>query len=219
MIAYCPIDVPRISVNDQLVKTLVDSMDTGHHDGLWKCLPLIGRVQSQVDFKSAEAFELAWEKRYSLTGAVLVNQQVLEKLPALFAHIMSLPLKVTHAQILCQTADVGKHYDLKHEGMSYFDDYPGINDEVEPAGYKVLLNQTDRKSFYVAEAFGKTNHYIVLPSDTNTFVINEKTFPHGAKKLDDEKYIVSIFGLIDKEKHLELVKRSAEKYPSFVIQF
>lgn len=184
-------------------------------------MPLIGRVLGQSDFLNSNQFEKAWEKRYSTTGKVLYNKLVYNELKLLYDHIAQLPLEVTHAQILSQTTDVGKHYDLKHndDGTTYIDDYPNINDQLEPAGYKILLNNFDKESFYVAEGFGKKNNYIKLPKDTNTFVINEKTYPHGATMLDTPKYVVSIFGLINKEKHTKLIDTSLLKYPEYSIIF
>lgn len=218
-IAYCPVDVEKIIVDIGIIEQFITKYDTGHHDGLWRCLPLLGRVNSQNDFRNAVAFEHAWEKRYNSNGIVFINELVLPHLQPLIDAIYNLPITPTHAQILNQTADVGKHYDLKHTGNTYYDDYPGINDDLEPASYKIMLNTWDEQSFYVAKGFGLPNHYIKLPNDTNTFVINEKTYPHGSTKPSTSKYIVSIFGLIDKQRHVELLERSRLKYSKFIISF
>lgn len=220
-LAYCPIDLPLIDIDEVLIRHLVEYYDTGHHDGLWKCLPLIGRVNTQREFEDASAFERAWELRYQQHGVVQYNMNVYSKLKPLFDHLEKLPLKITHAQILNQTADVGKHYDMKHDetGKLYYDDYPDANVGMEPAGYKVLLNNFKSDSFYVSEGFGRANHYIRMPDDTNTFVINEKRFPHGATKPDKPKYIVSIFGLIDAAQHFKLIQDSIVKYQDYAITF
>lgn len=217
-VAYCPINLPRVHISETILNELFCKYKTDHHDNLWHCLPLIGRTK---DFSSAASVEEAWEKRYNTSGHIYANDNVYTALLPLFHHMTRLPILVTHAQILCQIADVGKHYDLKNDGgKEYFDDFPKFNDEVEPANYKILLNQYDQKSFYVAEGFGKSNMYISLPHDTNTFVINEKTYPHGATLLKNRpKYTVSIFGLIDKKRHINLVSESIDKYQDFVISF
>jgi len=218
-IAYCPLDIPKINIDEKLLTLLVDKHNTGHHDNLWKCLPLMGRVNSQSDFQNSQAFEKAWEIRYDEQGVVLNNELVYDQLKSLFDHISSLPLIVTHAQILSQIADVGKHYDMKHEAKVFKDDYPEVNKFHEPAGYKILLNNFNVDSFYVAEKFGAKEMYIKLPEDTNTFVINEKTYPHGATKPPTPKFVVSIFGLIKTIEHKELVKQSYKKYSNFAITF
>lgn len=218
-IAYCPLDLPKILIDEQLIHDLVNEYDTGHHDGLWKCLPLLGRVEKQNDFSSASAFEKAWERRYSDSGIVYENISIKSKLLPLFQHIYSLPMTPTHCQILSQIKDVGKHYDMKHEGKVFKDDYPEVNKFLQPSSYKILLNNFDVNSFYVAENFKEKNIYIKLPADTNTFVIDEKTYPHGATNTPTLKFIVSIFGLIKPNEHKELVERSYNKYSKFAITF
>lgn len=218
-LAYCPLDIPKVSINIDVVTKLVDLFDTSHHEGIWKCLPLLGRVKSQADFRDAAAFEHAWEHRYDKEGTVSVHQDVYDYLKPIYEQIKLLPLIPTHAQILCQTKYVGRHYDLKHVGKDFIDDCPGFNDAVEPAGYKIQLNQLDAKSFFVCPSFEKPRVHIRFPTDTNTFVINEKTFPHGADMPPQPKYIVSIFGLIDAAAHKKLLTQSLSKYPDFAIAF
>lgn len=222
-IAYCPVDIEKLCVDITVVEKLMSDYDTGHHDGLWRALPICGIVDSQDDFHNAEAFERAWERRYDTDGEVSYSQVITNALPQVIEHFHKLPLTITHAQILSQIADVGKHYDLKNDNGqpgSYIDDSPGLNDHNEPCSYKILLNHWNTLSFYVAEGFGKSNHYIRLPESTNTFVINEKTYPHGAKMPDTPKYIISIFGrIIDSSRHLALIEKSAIKFSDYVISF
>lgn len=221
-IAFCPIDLPFIDIDEDLLSNLIKIHNIGHHDKLWNTLPLLGRVKKQEDFLDATLFEKAWEQRYNKVGTVLYNQNVYDQLKSLFDHIEKLPLIATHAQILSQIADVGKHYDLKNDNGkpgTYIDDHPGLYDNYEPCSYKIILNCFDEPSFYVAEGFGKPNIFVKYPPDTNTFVINEKTYPHGAKKPSKTKFIVSIFGLLDTKHHNNLLQRSTKKYSSYMIKF
>lgn len=215
-------DVPRVYVPNTLLDDLFAKHTVGHHSDLWDTLPLLARVKNTMEFRDHEAVERAWEVRYESDGLpVLVNSTVYYPLRNLINHLQNaLPIIPTHAQILRQKRTIGKHYDMKNEdGKVYHDDYPGVNDDNEPAGYKVQLTNFVEPSFFVAEAFGEPHHHIRIPPDTNTFVINEKTFPHGADMTKAGKYIVSIFGLIDTERHHELIDRSLEKYPDYAITF
>lgn len=221
-IAYVPIDIPKLLIDPAIIGTLVDRHNVGHHDGLWKALPILGRVDSQIDFTSASKFESAWEKRYNEHGEVLINDLIKHNLADLIDHIYKLPMTPTHAQILSQITDVGKHYDLKNQNGkvgTYYDDTGGINSKNEPAGYKILLNHYNIKSFYVSKNFGESNYYISLPPDTNTFAINECDYPHGATMPDSPKFIVSIFGLINTQQHLKLINQSLVKYHDYAIIF
>ena len=50
-------------------------------------------------------------------------------------------------------------------------------------------------------------------------MINELVYPHGAKKIDELKWVVTATGPIDAEKHLELLEKSYKKYSDKIIQF
>lgn len=216
MLAFCPLDLPKVIVDEDLVNHLIDYYNPGHHDGIWETLPLLGRVSSQEDFSNAPEFEKAWEKRYDNAGNILININVYEKLKPIFDQFERLPLTVTHAQILRATKDIPKHHDMKHKNGEFIDDRPDIT--YEPNGFKIILNHLTEKSFFISNTFDSEKIYFNYPADTNTFVINEKSFPHGSTYIKN-KCIVSIFGLVDKNHMDYLIAKSAEKYKKYVIEF
>ena len=212
-----PIDLPRIDINEALLDQLMDQHDTGHHDALWKAMPLVADTK---DFGSAELVESGWEKRYSADCAPKINQAVYHQFKPLFNLLELLPMRVTHAQILCQTAYVGRHFDLKNDGnQNFFDDAEGLYDDIEPVSYKILLNCRDENSFFVCGGFQSEKKFVRLPADTSTFVINEKRYPHGAIMTTRPKYIVSVFGQIDRDEHIDLLDRSMMKYSNQSVCF
>lgn len=215
-LAYCPLDLPLVEVDYDVLNVLIDNYNTGHHDGIWDALPLAGRVSNQESFKSAEEFELAWERRYDATGKVLFNTSVYEILKPIFDQFERIPVNVTHAQILRANKSVPKHHDMKHKGGMFIDDRPDIT--YEPNGFKIMLSHINEKSFYVSETFDSKEKYITFPENTNTFVINEKTYPHGSDYIED-KCIVSIFGKVDKVKMNELIESSITKFKGHIIEF
>ena len=79
------------------------------------------------------------------------------------------------------------------------------------------MNQKLEKSFYV-KVSGK-RHFIELPETTNCFTINEHEVLHGATMPEYDKYIVSCFGIIDEDKHSELIDDSLERYGDYGIFF
>lgn len=218
-IAYLPVDIPRLIVDEAKIKELMESNNTYHRTGWWKSLPLIAKVQDQDDFFNQTKIDQAWHHRYNSIGTILYNKRIFNDLKPLFDHLLKLPLIITHSQILNQIYEVDKHFDMRHNKKFFWDDFPGVNDELEPATYKVLLNNFNAKSFYVSKGFYESNNYIVLPEDTSTFLINEKRFPHGATLTENSKYIVTMFGLINKDDHLKLIDQSIKKYKEYVISF
>lgn len=216
-IAFSPLDIDKIIIKEQTLDFLVTKFNTGHHDKIWNTIPICGRLEKQSDFLSAEKIEQAWGKRYESTGNVIYNEQVYDYLSPLYQHLQKLPLKITHCQILSQYKDVPRHYDMKHKNKNFIDDYPAIIKE--PNGFKILLNCFDSKSFYVCKDFTSEPIFIKLPSDSNTFVINEKTFPHGSINPSRAKYVVSIFGLVHDTQYKSLLNKSLKKYKDYVISF
>lgn len=214
MLAYCPLDLPKFVIDEDLINILIDHYNPGHHDNLWETLPLLGRVNKQEDFLDAAKFEEAWEKRYDAAGDIKRNSLLVDVLKPLYDQFELLPLTVTHAQILRATKDVPKHHDMKHNKGEFINDLS--KDMYEPNGWKILLNKFDEKSFYVNKNWNSDPDYIRLPQDTNTFVISEQTYPHGSIFVKD-KCVVSIFGLVDKDKADKLIEKSKKKYSEYLI--
>ena len=52
---------------------------------------------------------------------------------------------------------------------------------------------------------------------TNVFVINELDMPHGADKIEEQKWVVTTTGAIDPKKHLKMLEQSYEKYKDCAI--
>ena len=65
----------------------------------------------------------------------------------------------------------------------------------------------------------KDYQFMELPMDTNTFVLNELNRPHGAKKIEQQKFVVTTTGTINSKKHLETLVRSWNKYKDYAIEF
>lgn len=192
-IAYIPLDIPKHNLEN-----VVDHYNFWPHHlyaDAWDCLPVCGKTTKW----SQSAFYEAYENRYE-PGEV--NWNVPELKPILEYY----PGEVTHAQVLNQKAAIVAHKDT-----------PILRKQPEPNGFKILLNNTLEKSFYV-KIKGKRIH-IELPETTNCFAINEHDILHGATMPQYKKYIVSCFGIIDETKHKDLITRSKRKYGDYAIYF
>lgn len=224
-LAYVPLDIPAINFNLEDLNTLFSSYKLPHHPypHIWDAFCACGRVNTWNDPIDTDR---AWNERYILEGNVPFNPYLPEGLKSDLKFMLDrLPYKkYTFAQILSQKITVAPHQDGLYNPTEAVRDAVyrgpgGFNDEPEPAGLKVMLTHKSARCFYLSEKAGSTRNFIRIPDDTNCFAINERTFFHGAKYLGEPKYILSTFGIIDPDKHHELIARSLEKYHEYAIRF
>ena len=186
-IAYLPLDIPK----EDLFFVVQNYKSHPHNiwPDLWDCLPVCGKT----DYWDADSFYDAYIHRYDSDKPVNWNVPELKNIIGYF------PGKITHAQILNQKQIVPAHKDV-----------PILKKQVEPAGFKIVLNNHLERSFFV-KINGK-KHFIKLPETTNCFAINESEVTHGSMMPTTAKYVVSCFGEIDEKLHEDLISRSLAKY-------
>lgn len=199
-IAFLPLDIPKIDFDIDLIESHYFEKHTLWPD-TWNCLPILGKTK-HFDQKS---FHEAWVNRKE-PGDVHVNPAVDKQLAHDILNLLfQMPFECTSAQILNQQEYVIPHKDAI--------DYSGpMPKQIEPQGFKILLNPTLERSFFVAKEEDSRREFVRMPPTTNCFVINENDFYHGAKVPKKQKYLVSCFGDIDPIRHEELITRSLEKY-------
>jgi hypothetical protein len=80
----------------------------------------------------------------------------------------------------------------------------------------------DTEAFYICDDVQCTTHtYPRYPSDTNTWAFSNETRPHGSllPKPGTRKILLIIGGgVLDEDRHHELLKRSYSKYPEYIIK-
>ena len=192
-IAYLPLDIPKFNLS-----YIIENYTFHPHNKwpqAWNCLPVCGKT----DKWDANSFYDAYVNRYE-SGEVKWNVPELQEI------LQYYPGEVTHAQVLNQKSIIVAHKDT-----------PIVKKQVEPNGFKILMNDKLEKSFFV-KIHGKRK-FIDLPETTNCFTINEHEILHGAMMPKQDKYIVSCFGIIDEVKHKNLIDRSLEKYEKYGIYF
>ncbi len=192
-IAYLPLDIPKFNLS-----YIIENYTFHPHNKwpqAWNCLPVCGKT----DKWDANSFYDAYVNRYE-SGEVKWNVPELQEI------LQYYPGEVTHAQVLNQKSIIVAHKDT-----------PIVKKQVEPNGFKILMNDKLEKSFFV-KIHGKRK-FIDLPETTNCFTINEHEILHGAMMPKQDKYIVSCFGIIDEAKHKNLIDRSLEKYGKYGIYF
>lgn len=218
LLSYLPIDIRGYEFNLNKIGDLFDRSSHVHHHGIWDCVPLIGQVQEDGDFLSEEKFEKAWKLRYSENINVSKNPYLTSYTAGIFDLMTQLPFKqITHAQILRQKVDIKPHFDFAFVNGKFIDDSNVSSKKIEPILYKILLNKTFQTSFFMTRSPYSKLVYTTMPDDTNVFCVREGDVMHGSTHSIQNKYVVSIFGHLDVEKHLYLQKRSLLKYKKYAI--
>lgn len=192
-IAYLPLDIPKFNL-----EYIIKKYEFHPHNKwpeAWNCLPVCGKT----DKFDADSFYDAYVNRYE-PGEVKWNVPELQEILSYY------PGEITHAEILNQKQSIVAHKD-----------WPIIREQVEPNGFKVIMNRTLEKSFYV-KIDGK-RRFVELPETTNCFMINEHDILHGSIMPKEDKYIVSCYGIIDEVKHRQVIEGGLGKYGDYGIYF
>ena len=97
----------------------------------------------------------------------------------------------------------------------------------EPIGYRFVVSGS-RDTLYMCNEYDYSKDmsnqkkvYCTIPDDTDAFLINNCTQPHGVdvkEGVDDDRIVGFILGKVNIEKHQELIERSKNKYSKQVIK-
>jgi hypothetical protein len=136
---------------------------------------------------------------------VYINPSFDKEFPEISNVLRQLPFKqLTVSGLLYQIGDIPLHNDT-HDPR----------EPTEPRRYTIYLTNPDYCTFYF-----DVNGERVIPKinkDYCCFVFNNTDVQHGAFKMDREKIILTCAGIIDNDKHNELLNRSIEKFKDELI--
>ncbi|MCZ0932208.1 MAG: hypothetical protein OXJ52_03535 [Oligoflexia bacterium] len=225
-LAYVPLDLPKIKVPYSDLIKLFNSQGQAHYPypSLWHSITVTGNIKN---FQDPIECDTAWKNRYSITTkSIKLNPFIpYNILKILLKQISALPYKVCmFSQILSQQTEIPPHKDGPYKNknclkMALKENPIDFSEQPEPAGLKILLSHTSVSSLYVCKTVKSRRQFIRLPKNTTSFALNERTFFHGAKAPKKSKFILSTFGIIDKNRHKNLMKKSLRRYGDKAIWF
>lgn len=155
-----------------------------------------------------------------------------KKFPSIVQALAELPIKITHVDMLSNKKDAPAH----------FDDWE-VDGEVDPMwhifwtrtkeqvqqipdgtlplnSYKIFIYERPEKSFYVCKSLIDEPVFPCYNKQAYAAGITKTTYPHGAKRINGlRKYVISVWGLLDKDKHLELLERSYKRNKDYGVFF
>lgn len=130
-----------------------------------------------------------------------------EKLfPELVTVIKKLPFKqIGVAGFLKQLSNIEPHIDT-------FD----LTKPNEPARYLIYITNHDENTFYMETLSGQRLDIDIHPH-YRAFAFNNVDFKHGAETPHKTKILLSVVGILDHDKHDELISRSIRKFKDYVV--
>lgn len=160
----------------------------------WRILPT-AKYMDKADWKkSSEEYHLNW------------NPDFVKRFPTLVDAILAAPFKeIAFAGWMRQINAYPAHTD------SYDPLQP-----TEPRRYNILLTEPEHNTFWLEDGKGGE----VRPNSSKEypmFAFNNTDVLHGTKPITKFKLMMGIVGIIDEEKHIELITRSVNKFPDKTI--
>lgn len=208
---YTPIDIPcSIPDEEKILKWFHGNCLIG--DDYWEYKSgrhqwaMVSTSEQPKDWRRYDPE--AWERRrveQDASSDILVHPGFEDIFPGIVNTLKQLPFKqLSVSGFLYQLGEIPLHRDT-HDP----------HEPTEPRRYTIYLTNPDYNTFYF-----DINGEKVFPKihpEYCCFAFNNNDMLHGAIKTDREKIILTCAGIIDNDKHEELLKRSSEKFSEWQI--
>jgi hypothetical protein len=214
-IAFAPIDID-VKLPDE--KILLEYIEKYKVVGsTWDIGPVLSRMQDNEWRDMPTALSALYNRYNTGNDTYRYANGIDELMPEIPYMLNQLPFKkLTVVVLFKQTAQVNHHYDPHTSDV--YEDHSEIEIELEPRRYNILLTKHNTSSFFVSDNTDKKIHP-VLTKERPAFAFCERYHYHGADYIGPDKVMLSVFGILDREKHKEMISNSVRKYPNEVIRF
>lgn len=160
-----------------------------------------------ADWRSYKCWTENWfSNRNYVEGIDLVFNPSFEKqFPSIAEMIRQLPfIQLAGAAMLKQIGEIPAHMDT-------FDHHV----PPEPSKYRAYLTDPQYNTFYLNK--DKDKIFPTIDNDYRLFCFNNVALTHGAVVNTAPKILLTMTGIMDVEKHKELLKRSIDKFSDKVL--
>lgn len=208
MIAYTPIDMKiTLPPIDSLKKYFKENYMTNLQDtyGYTSLLCALVSRNPVEDWRDANQVfaDHTGNQLYYAPG-------VLELFPELIDIIQRLPYK----EIIGAVLNLHKENLPPHQ-----DEFININID-GPERYNVLLtSHYEQDSFFICKEKNSQKVYPKILKDYPVYAFSNNKAFHGADKVLEDRIILICAGILDEEKHRNLIHSSSEKFKDYVIRF
>ena len=214
-IAFVPIDIDIRLPNE---KVLLDYIEQYKVVGsTWDIGPVLSRMRDD-EWRDMNKALGSLYNRYNPNNDVYRYANDIDKLmPEIPYMLNQLPFKqLTVVVLFKQTAQVNHHYD-PHTSDVYADPSE-VSIDMEPHRYNILLTKHNIPSFFLGNSI-EEKIYPKLTREKPAFAFCERYHYHGADYIEPDKVMLSCFGILDREKHKQMIENGMSKYPDQVIRF
>jgi hypothetical protein len=162
-----------------------------------------------------EHYNNRWNSRPGQGRYLFDIEKILPEIPYM---INQLPYKeLTQVFMMYQKNHVDPHYDS--EIGDTYEDPSEISIDNEPHRINILLTNHGEKNFYLSEFKNSERIYPKITKEKSCYAYVERYYWHGSDYTKSGRYLLSTFGIVDKEKHKKMIADSVLTYPEEIISF
>ncbi len=206
-LAYLPIDIPMPILNEKKLLDWFENhklLDTDYweYQSNRHTWALVSTCNQPSNWRRFDP--VMWENRRveSDNSGILFHPGFEEAFPEIANCIRALPFKqLTVSGMLYQMGEIPTHQDTIDP-----------HDPTEPRRYTIYLTDPKYNTFYVSKTEDSEKILVNIDPEYSCFVFNNTDVWHGAFKNDRPKIILTTAGIIDNEKHNELLEKSLKKF-------
>jgi len=225
-IAYVPIDIDvqlpdEQSLIDFCQQTKIPDITDSNVNQIkfWDKVPVIGRLEKNEDWYDLDKMRHALFNRYTPgLGECRYANNIDKIFPEIPYMLEQLPFKeLSMVTMLVQREPVDTHIDS--QVYDNIVDPSEIAIEMEPRRYNILMTKHNYRSFYVREQQDSEKIYPEFTPELPCHAICESHHWHGADWDGPDKIMLCVFGILDRPKHLQMIKDNLEKHRDKAIVF
>jgi hypothetical protein len=225
-IAFLPIDIDVRLPNEQVLLEYCNqysiTKDLAPEDewstSTWHIGPVMARMDSEEWYDPEKALHALHNRYNPNMGECRYANNIDKIMPQIPYMLEQLPFKeLTLVSLFLQTKEVGRHYD-PHVGDIYSDPTE-IGIDMEPHRYNILLTQHGKPSFYLCDTRESDKVFPTITRERPAFAFCERYHFHGADYIGPGKVLLTVFGILDREKHKQMIAKNLEKYRDEAIIF
>jgi hypothetical protein len=170
----------------------------------WDIIPVRSR-STEKEWFDTTALKTLMNNRYIPNSEESRYMFDIDKVFPEIPHMLEqLPFKeFTMVTMLLQTSYVPHHMDPHHDDV--IPDLYEISIENEPHRYNIQLTHLNENAFFVSESRNGPKIYPNITKEKPCFAFCERYHWHGSDYIGENKIQLSVFGIVDRLKHKDMI--------------